>query len=70
MFHLQVCYLPLHLSSFILLMLGLFLYCGILRVHSLVCFFELTSPDSQGWLSLMELASCGQGGNRRRQEVE
>jgi hypothetical protein len=45
-------------------MSGLFLYCGIVRVFCLVSFFELTFPDSQGWLSVMELASCGLGGNQ------
>jgi hypothetical protein len=51
-------------------MSGLFLYCGIVGVFHLVRFFELTFPDSQGWLSVMELASYGQRGNRSRLEME
>jgi hypothetical protein len=45
-------------------MSGLFLYCEIVRFFCLVSFFELTFPDSQGWLSVKELTSCGLGGNQ------
>jgi hypothetical protein len=40
-------------------------FISVLSIFCLDCFNELTFPDSQDWLSVMEVASSRQGGNRR-----
>lgn len=64
---LQIHYFLLHLSGFILLHVK---FIFVLWIFCLVSFNELTFPDSQDCLSVMELASCRQGGNRRETGME
>jgi hypothetical protein len=64
---LQIHYFLLHLSGFILLRVK---FIFVLWIFCLVPFNELIFPESQDWLSVMELASCRQGGNRRETGME